>query len=152
MRFALNEGCVSMTEDGRTCVQKMMCPTGDGDIGSLRWALEPNSFVHAAGDFLFMFTAMPTGPNETIVTSKWLVHKDAVEGVDYDLDRLTSLWTKTNLQDRALAENNQRGVNSLGYIPGPYSPEAEGLLIRFVDWYCAKAADYITTEKRQDQA
>ena len=152
VRFALNEGCVSMTEDGRTCVQKMMCPTGDGDIGSLRWALEPNSFVHAAGDFLFMFTAMPTGPNETIVTSKWLVHKDAVEGVDYDLDRLTSLWTKTNLQDRALAENNQRGVNSLGYIPGPYSPEAEGLLIRFVDWYCAKAADYITTEKRQDQA
>ena len=142
VRFPLNDGCVSMTLDGRACVRKLMCPVGDGDIGSLRWAIEPHSFAHATADFLFMFSAIPSGPNETIVTGKWLVHKDAVEGVDYDLDHLTSLWTTTNLQDRDLAENNQRGVNSLGYQPGPYSPEAESLLIRFVDWYCAKALTF----------
>ena len=143
IRFPLNEGCVSMTMDGQQCVSKLMCPVGDGDIGSLRWALEPHTFCHATGDFLFMFSAMPTGPNETLVTAKWLVHKDAQEGVDYDLDRLIELWTRTNLQDRELAENNQRGVNSLGYTPGPYSVEAEALLIRFVDWYCATAQAYI---------
>lgn len=143
MRFPLNEGCVSMTLDGQRSVAKLMCPVGDGDIGSMRWALEPNCFCHATGDFTFLFSCIPTGPRETLVTAKWFVHKDAVEGVDYDLERLTALWEKTNLQDRDLAENNQRGVDSLGYQPGPYSPDAEALLIRFVDWYCASARAYI---------
>ncbi|CAN5460582.1 aromatic ring-hydroxylating dioxygenase subunit alpha [soil metagenome] len=143
VRFPLNEGCVSMTMDGQRSVDKLMCPIGDGDIGSLRWALEPNCFCHATGDFVFIFTCMPTGPHETVVTAKWLVRGDAVEGVDYDLDRLTALWDRTNLQDRTLAENNQRGVNSLGYTPGPYSPDAEALLVRFVDWYCAQAKAFL---------
>lgn len=29
----------------------------------------------------------------------WLVHRDAVEGVDYDLNRLTNVWEITNQQD-----------------------------------------------------
>ena len=37
-RFPLNEGAVSMTMDGKRAVAKLMCPVGDGDIGSLRWA------------------------------------------------------------------------------------------------------------------
>jgi len=147
MRFPLNEGCVSMTLDGQRSVAKLMCPTGEGDIGSLRWALEPNNFCHATGDFVFIFNAMPSGVNETIVTGKWLVHKDAQEGVDYDLENLTALWNCTNLQDRDLAETNQLGVNSLGYTPGPYSPEAESLLVRFTDWYCSTAQAFIDQAK-----
>lgn len=143
MRFALNDGCVSMTADGQPTVSKLMCETGGGDIGSLRWSVEPHAFSHACGDYAFMFSALPLGPTETIVHAKWLVHKDAVEGVDYDLDRLTHLWNVTNLQDRDLVENNQRGVSSPGYEPGPYSPEAEALALRFADWYCQAARDYV---------
>ena len=143
MRFILNDGFKSMTMDGDFAVRKLMCDLEGGDIGSLRWAVEPHGFAHATADQVLMFQAMPVGPSETIVTAKWLVHKDAVEGVDYDLDRLTDLWTRTNLQDRDLVENNQAGVNSPGYRPGPYSPEAEALAIRFVDWYCAAARDYL---------
>lgn len=143
MRFALNEGCVSMTTDGKPTVTKLLCEAGGGDVGSLRWSVEPHSFSHACGDYVFMFSAMPLGPNETIVHSKWLVHKDAVEGVDYTLDRLTHLWTETNLQDRALVETNQRGVNSPGYAPGPYSTDAEALALRFTDWYCRTAQAFV---------
>ena len=143
IRFVLNEGCVSTTIDGRHSVTKLMCELGDGDVGSLRWAVEPNGFAHATADQLFMFTAMPVGPRETVIVAKWLVHEDAVEGVDYDLDDLTSLWTRTNLQDRELVENNQAGVNSPGFRPGPYSPEAEALAIRFTDWYCRTAEGYL---------
>jgi len=71
------------------------------------------------------------------------VHKDAVEGVDYDLARLIEVWSATNDQDRALVENNQRGVNSLAYIPGPYSGTSEQLVSRFTDWYCAAAEAYL---------
>ncbi len=145
-RFPLNPGTVSLSMDGRHACATLMCATGGGDIGSLRWALEPHSFCHATADQVFMFSALPVGPQETHVVAKWLVHKDAVEGVDYTIKGLTDLFTRTNLQDRALAENNQRGVNSLGYEPGPYSPEAEALVIRFVDWYCATAAAYLDAQ------
>jgi Rieske 2Fe-2S family protein len=143
MRFPLNEDCVSMTMDGRHCVRRLMVEAGGGDVGSLRWATEPNSFCHAAGDFVFAFTAMPLGPRQTLVSAKWLVRGDAVEGVDYDLSALTRLWDITNRQDKELAENNQRGVDSLGYRPGPYSPEAEALTIRFANWYCETAQAYL---------
>jgi Rieske 2Fe-2S family protein len=146
IRFPLNEGFKSMTIDGGHVVKKLMCDRGDGDVGSLRWAVEPHSFCHATSDHVFMFSALPRGPDETLVIAKWLVHADAQEGVDYDLDTLTALWTATNLQDRELAENNQRGVNSPGYVPGPYSREAETLVTRFVDWYCDKARDYVQSQ------
>lgn len=142
IRFVLNEGCVSTTMDGRHSVAKLMCDLAEGDIGSLRWAVEPNGFAHATADQLFMFTAMPVGPKETLVISKWLVREDAEEGIDYQLDDLTELWTRTNLQDRVLVENNQLGVNSPGFVPGPYSREAEALTLRFTDWYCRTARAY----------
>jgi Rieske 2Fe-2S family protein len=143
MRFPLNDGAVTLSMDGKPVCAKLLCDIASGDIGSMRWALEPHCFAHATSDVVFMFSAMPIGPEETAIISKWLVHKDAVEGVDYDLERLTELWTKTNLQDRDLCENNQRGVNSLGYTPGPYSEEAEALVIRFSDWYCAEVDRYL---------
>ena len=145
-RFALNQDCVSISANGKHLSKKLMCDANGGDIGSMRWALDPHCFAHATADHIFMFSAMPVGPNETHVYSKWYVHKDAVEGADYDVDSLTDLWTKTNLEDKALAENNQMGVNSPGYTPGPYSQEAEMLAQRFTDWYCDKARDYIARD------
>jgi glycine betaine catabolism A len=144
-RFALNKGCVSISKSGQHFSKKLMCDVNDGDIGSMRFALDPHCFVHCTADGVFFFSAMPVGPNETHVFSKWYVHKDAVEGVDYDIPTLIDLWTETNLEDKALAENNQVGVNSVGYTPGPYSPEAEMLALRLTDWYCDKAHDYIAT-------
>ncbi len=142
-RFALNEGSVSISNDGQHLSKKLMCNVNGGDIGSMRFALDPHCFVHCTADGVFMFSAVPVGPNETHVYSKWFVHKDAVEGVDYDIASLTELWTKTNLEDKQLAENNQVGVNSIGYTPGPYSQEAEMLALRFTDYYCDKARAYI---------
>lgn len=138
-RIPLSNGAHALTLDGLPAVSRMMVDTPDSAIGSLRWAIEPHSFCHSTVDTTVMFSAMPTAPNETVVTCKWLVHRDAVEGVDYDLDHLTNLWTVTNLQDRDLVENNQRGVNAIGYEPGPYCAQQEVYVMRFVDWYCETA-------------
>ena len=139
-RYPLNPGVESVSVDGRAVVKPRLFHSGEAPIGGLRWATEPNSFCHAFSDYAFMFAAVPVGPQETRVISKWLVAKEAVEGVDYTLDELTAVWTRTNLQDRDLAENNQRGINGLGYRPGPYAQGAEELVIRFNDWYRATAA------------
>jgi Rieske 2Fe-2S family protein len=142
-RFALNENCATISMDGQHLVKQLIVGTDDGNVGSLRWAIDPHVFAHATSDHVFTFSCMPVSATETHVLSKWYVHKDAVEGVDYDPDALKELWIKTNLQDRELAENNQRGVASPGYTPGPYSSDAEAMTQRFIDWYCDKARAYV---------
>jgi phenylpropionate dioxygenase-like ring-hydroxylating dioxygenase large terminal subunit len=82
-----------------------------------------------------IFKVMPISATETQVTTTWLVHKDAVEGVDYDLTRLTEVWLHTNDEDRRIVEENQKGINSPAYTPGPYSQNQESGVIQFVDWY-----------------
>jgi Rieske 2Fe-2S family protein len=144
-RFRLKDGFVSFSTDGKPLVSKALNAANGGNLGSLRWAIEPSNFCHVSSDCAFTFNVNPTGPSSALVTARWLVHKDAVEGVDYDLKRLIHLWNETNFQDRDLAENNQRGVNSVGYSPGPYSPEAESYVLRFVDWYCSESAKFLGT-------
>ena len=142
-RYALGDGIVSYTMDGKPAVAKKLGRVGDGDVGTMWWGVQPNCFNHVVGDFAFCFQAWPTGPGETTVTGKFFVHQDAVEGVDYDLGRLTEVWLATDDQDRALAENNQRGVRSMAYTPGPYSEVTEALVLRLVDWYCATAEAFL---------
>jgi Rieske 2Fe-2S family protein len=93
---------------------------------------------------VILFRVTPIGPMETEVTTKWLVHKDAVEGRDYDLKRLTEVWIATNDEDREVVENNQRGILSPAYSPGPYSPTHEGGNLQFVDWYASTLIRAIT--------
>ena len=144
-RIRLKEGFVTFSTDGKPLVKKLLSDANGGNLGTFRWANEPNNFCHVTSDSVFTFNANPTGPVSTTVTAKWYVHKDAVEGVDYQVDQLIHMWNETNLQDRSLSENNQRGVNSIGYRPGPYSPEGEPYIIRFMEWYCSRARHFLGT-------
>ena len=69
----------------------------------------------------------------------WLVRGDAEEGRDYDVERLKWLWDVTTIKDKMIIENNQAGVNSRFYQPGPYAP-MEQWCARFVDWYLERIA------------
>jgi glycine betaine catabolism A len=142
-RFALNDGAKTISPDGQHLVKKLLVESNGGSVGSFRWALDPHLFAHATSDQVFTCSFLPVSATETHAFSKWYVHKDAVEGVDYNVDDLKEVWIKTNLQDRELAENNHRGVVSPGYTPGPYSPDAETLALQFADWYCDTARRYV---------
>ena len=134
-RTPLLEGILSMTMDGKVGCKKLMGRLTSPDMGSLRILHLPNSWNHFLGDHAIVFRVLPLGPQQTLVTTKWLVHKDAVEGVDYDPNNLRKVWDATNDQDRTLAEENQRGINSKAYEPGPYSQTFEFGVIDFVNWY-----------------
>ena len=97
----------------------------------------PSTWNHFLPDHSLTFRVLPISATETEVTTTWLVHKDAVEGVDYDLKRLTEVWIATNDEDREIVENNQLGILSPAYTPGPYSPGQESGVTQFVDWYAA---------------
>ncbi len=145
-RTPLLEGTVSMTPDGQAGVKKLMGRLTSPDMGSLRILHLPNSWNHVMGDHAVVFRVIPIGPQETRVTTKWLVNKDAVEGVDYDPETLRKVWDATNAQDRRLAEENQRGINSIAYEPGPYSETFEFGVIDFIDWYSERMLGHLDDE------
>ncbi|SMH48105.1 aromatic ring-hydroxylating oxygenase subunit alpha [Mesorhizobium australicum] len=137
-RVPLLRDAVSYTMTGRRAVRKNLSDDVSTDrIGSLLLYHYPTTWNHILGDHAVTFRVLPISATETAVTTKWLVHKDAVEGIDYDLAELTHVWTETNDQDRRIVEENAFGIKSPAYEPGPYSLDHEGGVIQFVEWYCA---------------
>ncbi len=128
----------SYTHSGRPAVARGLADGIATDrIGALLLYHYPTTWNHILGDHAVTFRVLPLSATETAVTTKWLVHRDAIEGVDYDLATLTDVWTQTNDQDRRIVEENARGILSPAYEPGPYNERDEGGVIQFVDWYTA---------------
>ncbi|MCC7045543.1 MAG: aromatic ring-hydroxylating dioxygenase subunit alpha [Alphaproteobacteria bacterium] len=125
----------SFTMSGKRAVAKPLGDIGERQIGSMLLFHYPSSWNHLLVDHAISFKVIPLGPRRTKLTTKWLVNKDAVEDVDYDLKTLTEVWLATNDEDRTLVEQNQRGINSPAYTPGPYAPADENGVVQFVDWY-----------------
>ncbi len=94
----------------------------------------PFNSLLMCNDFATLFTFIPKGPIETDVELMWLVHKDAVEGKDYNLENMIWMWDQTTIADKKIIEDNQKGVLSKKYIPGPLS-EMERSLESFKNWY-----------------
>lgn len=134
-RMPLQENAVSYTMDGKAAVRRPLGRVGLPDAGSLLAFHYPSTWNHFLPDHSLTFRVNPIGPQETEVTTTWLVDRDAVEGVDYDLERLSEVWLQTNDEDREIVEANQEGINSPAYLPGPYSAREESGVLQFVDWY-----------------
>ena len=60
------------------------------------------------------------------------------------LPKLQEVWEATNAQDKHLVEENQRGINSPLYQPGPYSEQVEDGVIQFIDWYSTTLSDRLS--------
>ena len=141
-RMPLLSGAVSYTSSGNPAVRRRLSDgiPAHADIGALLVFHYPTSWNHVLADHAISFRVLPLGPKRTQLTTKWLVHADAVEGVDYDVGDLTRVWLATNEQDRRIVRENQVGVDSPAYEPGPYAFPHEGGVSQFLDWYCARLA------------
>jgi stachydrine N-demethylase len=135
VRMPLLEKAESYTMDGKAAVAKPNSSFPFKDAGALLCFNYPTTWNHFLSDHSIVFRVTPISATETEVSTRWLVHKDAQEGVDYNLKRLTEVWVHTNDEDRVVVENNQQGILSPGYRSGPYSSFQESGVIQFVDWY-----------------
>jgi phenylpropionate dioxygenase-like ring-hydroxylating dioxygenase large terminal subunit len=133
MRSALHDGLVSATDDGRS-VARLMGSFSASDGNSTYFDIGPLSDFLAYPDHGVIYRFIPRTVDHTEMEVIWLVHQDAVEGVDYEVERLTWLWKTTSAEDKKIVEMNQAGVNSRYFDPGPYSLQ-ETYAAHFVDWY-----------------
>ncbi len=125
----------SQTMDSKVACKKLLGELTQRNLGGLSFWTQPNSWHHFMSDHIVTISAMPVDATHTMLRTKWLVHKDAVKGVDYDIKRITEVWQATNKQDSTLVERTQRGAKSEWYEPGPYSPYTEDLVEKFTNWY-----------------
>ena len=137
-RLALANDAVTQSIDGKQACQKLIGPFIAPETSSLSIWTQPNSWHHFCCDHVVTFSLTPISADKTLLRTSWLVHEDAVEGVDYDPDHLAALWRKTNQQDGHFSSINHRGIANDGYQQGPYAVE-EKLVEDFKDFYVAAA-------------
>ena len=129
-RLPLKEGFVTESLDGMQ-VAPLMGDLTDPRVGSLRLITLPNFWGHANCDYAMTTRLAPVSAGTTRVVVSFLVHEDAVEGEDYDPERVAYVWKETSEQDWELCENNYAGIKSLAYEPGPFSELTESSVESF---------------------
>ena len=123
--------------------RKPLGSLAERNLGALSVWTQPNAWHHFMSDHAVIFTVLPLSADRTLLKTRWLVHRDAVEGVDYDPENLTFVWEATNRQDSHLVGISQAGVESPAYEPGPYSPYTEPLVEKFTAWYVERMSEHL---------
>jgi len=141
-REALDGAGESYTRDGSAASRKLLGDLDTPRMGRLSLHTQPNAWFHFLADHAITFTVLPLAADRTLVRTTWLVHEDAVEGVDYDVDDLTEVWRATNEQDGAFVARCQAGVADPAYVPGPYAP-TEDHLEQFMTWYVERVKEHL---------
>lgn len=137
-RYPLYDGVVTGSPDGKPVAPLMGGLNGyDGGVTSVH--LGPASFFIAYPDHGVLYRFFPVTIGTSALEVIWIVDKDAKEDADYDRDRLTWLWRVTSEADKRIIEDNQKGVASRYYQPGPFAP-MEYNERRWVEWYLREMA------------
>ncbi len=140
-RLPIDRSGESQTLDTQAASRRLLGRLTDPKLGGLSFWTQPNAWHHFMSDHIVTFSVLPLDAERTLLKTRWLVHKDAVEGVDYDVDNLTRVWIATNKQDSDLVGLAHSGAGDPAYEPGPYSPHTEGLVEKFTAWYIARMTE-----------
>ncbi len=127
------EGNVTQSPDGQP-MAPLLGQLKDPDAGVFGGIIYPTFWVESCSDNCVPIQLVPVSATQTNVRVQWLIHEDAVEGKDYDFDTLTWFFTNTGEQDWRLAVDNQAGIESSAYEPGPYAVVEKDTDF-FDDWY-----------------
>jgi phenylpropionate dioxygenase-like ring-hydroxylating dioxygenase large terminal subunit len=132
-RYALYDGVSSGSEDGSPVAPPMGDFQGsDGGVTSIH--VGGSSFLVCYADYGMIYRFIPRSWDSSAMELLWLVRGDAVEGKDYDRDKLTWLWKVTTDQDKSIIERTASGVRSHYFKPGPIAP-MEYNELRYINWY-----------------
>jgi Rieske 2Fe-2S family protein len=132
-RNPLIEGKVSGSKDGGPLAPRLgNLPEYTGGASELM--IGPLMYFLIYDDHMVGYRYLPVSQRECVCDIFWFVRDDAVEGTDYEIADLIWLWDVTTKSDQWIIENNQNGVDSRFYTPGPLS-DMEHFLLSFLSWY-----------------
>lgn len=145
-RYPMTANACTASKDGSP-LAPLMGQFKNYDNGMSVCYIGPMNHCLTYGDYGAIFRYTPKSLLETELAVIWLVRDDAVEGKDYDRDDLTWLWRVTAGADKKIVEENQRGVSSRFYAPGPYALPIEEKTVRLTEWYMSSLADALELDR-----
>jgi glycine betaine catabolism A len=77
-------------------------------------------------DYLLTYRLAPLAADRTLVVAEIHVHPGA-RGAGHSVDSVVSFWERTNAEDRAICERQQRGLASRHARAGRYAASEDGL-------------------------
>ena len=77
-------------------------------------------------DYLLTYRLAPLAVDRTLVVAEIHVHPGAL-AAGVDLDDVFSFWERTNAEDRAICELQQRGLHARHAAPSRYAASEDGL-------------------------
>ena len=144
-RMPIREGFLTESQDGRP-VSTLMGRFKEYDGGVTYIAFNYLNYLLASNDHALLIRFTPISELVTDVEAIWLVDGDAIEGVDYEPERVSWVWEVTLKQDATITEDNQAGVLSSRYQPGPYSAQ-EMMNCHFTRWYLDKLSELDSSDR-----
>lgn len=135
-RLPIRPGFVTQSQNGQP-VAPLLGQYSEYDGGITSFTHLPLIWYVVSNDYALLTRFTPVTPLQTELELTWLVHEEAIEGRDYDPDKVCWLWRITAEQDKTICENNQLGILSSRYEPGPYST-TESSVEDFIRWYLSQ--------------
>jgi Rieske 2Fe-2S family protein len=135
----IQTGMQTLSIDGKLLTSKLLgaCTESDVETGISGGIMFVPNFAFAAFyvDHWWTVSVRPISAHRTEFVYSWFVRDDAVEGEDFDVERLIEVGHITQSEDNALIERTQAGIDSRFYVPGPINMDAEPALHDFVTNY-----------------
>lgn len=122
---------------------------GDLKAWSGSWtgvSFNPLCQIGCYDDHVIVFRFLPRGPRMTDCIVTWMVREDAVEGKDFCVNDVAHMWRITLNEDKTICANNQLGVCSAAYQPGPYS-RSESRAADTANWYVHHFVEAVETDR-----
>lgn len=130
----LKRGKRSWTSDG-----SLVGPEFDGltnaerDAGHSFLTSLPSAFLVGHADYVRLTYLRPLGPEQTELTSEWMVPPETLADPAFDLAKAVDFVNLVQAQDADVCELNQRGIRAAPHEHGVLMPE-EGYLLEFHQW------------------
>jgi Rieske 2Fe-2S family protein len=102
--------------------------------GTMYLQVGANLLISLHPDYVMVHRLVPLAPDRTFVECQWLFPEASFAQPGFDPAYAVDFWDITNRQDWAACESVQRGLQSRGYRPGPFSSYHEVSVHAFIAW------------------
>jgi len=123
----LADGRETVSESGRRKGRPLVAAEGDRRRVHDAFVF-PLWLTSLQPDYLLTYRLAPLAVDLTLVVAEIHLHPGArAPGADVDVDDVLTFWERTNAEDRAICELQQRGLGSRRARPSAYATSEDGL-------------------------
>lgn len=120
-KMSLNDGIQTMTFTGQCSRQNLPGLNPEQSRHVYYYILLPNLMISLHPDYVMTHRLEPISTNRTKIICQWLFEPSTIAAPGFDPSDAVGFWDLTNRQDWQMCELTQKGMESRGYTPGPYS-------------------------------